>query len=1091
MTDYRDKPTAMNLLTRKHILRNIGDKTYARGESYFQRGHVLYTRLEDKGDDYTDIYGSVTGSGKNIYLQEITLNWEGGYCHIDGECSCPVSYNCKHVVAVCLQYEQDNKPAKVPDKDCLNWIDSFELESNLNKTISGKEYIVYLLKPIADKPGIFKVEVLVTRQLKSGGMGKGRKVNLSNVSQITFAPHYVQAIDTDIARLIASDSGFSGYGWEGQRLQGNLGYLGLIKMLNTGRCFWLETDTPLSLSQQSRQLSTIWQYDDNGVARLNLSIDSTGKLILTDPPMYLDIDKQIIGPLAKNSFTGGQLLQLLNLPAIPSELVTQFSQKLVEKIPDSQLPPPAVVTIEEINGFLPTPHLLLTTLGIDGRCFYSMQLQFDYKNYRLHHAGEEKYYQGKLNGNLVRIERNQSAEADAVQQIKTLGFTAKITPLENGLFFISYQANNIDENITRFNGFIKDVIPRLQQQGWHVDIDESFNLVFHEADHWHAEIEEESEHSDWFDLRFDIEINGRAIALFPLIIAVINNYNLETLPDTLSLPISDNEFVSINSAQIKPILQTLYELYDHENLLQNNSLRLSRFDVARLSELELLSTSNTQWRGGKTLRELGHKLKNFQGIKTVAVPSGLAANLRDYQQVGLNWLQFLKQHMFGGILADDMGLGKTVQTLAHILYEKEQGLAKKPSLIIAPTSLMSNWRRESNQFAPALKVLVLQGPNRHRLFSQIEENDIVLSTYPLVHRDQEKLLAHEYHILVLDEAQIVKNPKAKVSKAVRLIKAEQRLCLTGTPMENHLGELWSLFDFIMPGFLGDLKEFNSLFRTPIEKQGNNERRKQLVKRITPFMLRRTKLEVAKELPEKIEIVQTVLLQEKQAALYESIRISMEQKVRQAIADKGLARSHITILDALLKLRQVCCDPRLVPLSQAKKVNESAKLEWLIQVLPEMVEEGRRILLFSQFTTMLSLIERELEKNDISYTKLTGQTRNRDEAIDKFKSGNTSVFLISLKAGGVGLNLTEADTIIHYDPWWNPATENQATDRAHRIGQNKKVFVYKLITENSVEEKIIALQKNKQALAQGIYAGNLNKAGDQLSANDFQQLFTPL
>jgi SNF2 family DNA or RNA helicase len=326
---------------------------------------------------------------------------------------------------------------------------------------------------------------------------------------------------------------------------------------------------------------------------------------------------------------------------------------------------------------------------------------------------------------------------------------------------------------------------------------------------------------------------------------------------------------------------------------------------------------------------------------------------------------------------------------------------------------------------------------------------------------------------------------------VRRIKSRHRLCLTGTPMENHLGELWAQFDFLMPGFLGDNATFKRLYRTPIEMHGDHEQRLRLSRRVAPFMLRRTKQDVATELPPKTEMIRSVPLYPKQAALYESIRLTMEQKVRDAIAQKGLSRSHITILDALLKLRQTCCDPRTLSLKEAQKVKESAKLDLLMDILPEQLEEGRRILVFSQFTRMIALIENELNTAKISYAKLTGQTKKRDEAIDLFKSGAVNVFLISLKAGGVGLNLTEADTVIIYDPWWNPAAESQAADRAHRIGQDKPVFVYKLITENTVEEKIIAMQERKRALAEGIYKAGENEAALQLTADDLSALFEPL
>jgi len=438
-----------------------------------------------------------------------------------------------------------------------------------------------------------------------------------------------------------------------------------------------------------------------------------------------------------------------------------------------------------------------------------------------------------------------------------------------------------------------------------------------------------------------------------------------------------------------------------------------------------------------------------------------------------------------------MGLGKTVQTLAHLLLEKEAGRLDRPALIIAPTSLMGNWRREAQQFTPQLRVLVLHGPQRSAHFEAIGEHDLVITTYPLLPRDHQALAEQDYSFLILDEAQNIKNPKAKAAGVVRRLSAEHRLCLTGTPMENHLGELWAQFDFLLPGLLADETHFRRYWRIPIEAHGDRGRQARLARRLAPFMLRRRKQDVLEELPPKTEIIRSVPLHEDQAALYESIRLSMEKRVRQAIAAQGLARSHITILDALLKLRQTCCHPALLPLAAAGKVKHSAKLDLLMEMLPEQLEEGRRILLFSQFTSMLGLIELELRRRNIAYAKLTGQTRKREEVIERFRSGEVALFLISLKAGGVGLNLTEADTVILYDPWWNPAVETQAADRAHRIGQDKPVFVYKLITEETVEERILALQEKKQALAEGIYREGEAQQLESFTAEDLQALLAPL
>ncbi len=520
--------------------------------------------------------------------------------------------------------------------------------------------------------------------------------------------------------------------------------------------------------------------------------------------------------------------------------------------------------------------------------------------------------------------------------------------------------------------------------------------------------------------------------------------------------------------------------------MTDGHLRVGKLRAAELIDLD----DNTTWRGPDQLRELATKLKAFEGIAKKEPPTGLQATLRPYQEEGVSWLQFLREHDFGGILADDMGLGKTVQAIAHILAEKESGRATGPSLVIAPTSLMGNWRAEAAKFAPGLKVLVLHGGGRKERFEEIATHDLIVTTYALLPRDRETLEKHAFHLLILDEAQYIKNPRTQWAEIVRSLSAKHRLCMTGTPMENHLGELWSLMHFLSPGYLGSEKQFRRIYRDPIEKGGDQERRSALAKRIRPFIMRRRKEDVLTELPPKTEIVRNVELDGKQRDLYETIRLAMHERVRAEVESKGLSRSHIVILDALLKLRQVCCDPRLVKLERARQVKESAKLDLLKEMLPELIGEGRRVLLFSQFTGMLDLIEDAVTALKIPFVRLTGDTTDRDTPVQRFQNGEVPLFLISLKAGGTGLNLTAADTVIHYDPWWNPAVERQATDRAHRIGQDKSVFVYKLVTTGTVEEKILAMQERKKELVAGLL-GEGAQENLQLSKQDLDHLFDPL
>jgi SNF2 family DNA or RNA helicase len=642
--------------------------------------------------------------------------------------------------------------------------------------------------------------------------------------------------------------------------------------------------------------------------------------------------------------------------------------------------------------------------------------------------------------------------------------------------------------------FVTTVLPQLRAKGWQIEEEASFTFRIVTAGEWYTDAQPTSG-MEWFEAEVGVQVDGEKINLLPVLLAHIQKLpgrfeaaHLADLKDdaVVLMDLPDGRKLPFPVGRLKAMMGVLLELLDPEALGKNGRLRLSKLRAAELAG----SDASWRWLGGKELEALSRKLRDFKSIQAVPVPIGLKATLRGYQQEGLHWLQFLREYNLGGILADDMGLGKTIQALAHLLHEKESGRADRPSLVIAPTSLMTNWRQEAEKFAPALKVLVLHGLERKQHFEKIKDYDLIITSYPLLPKDAAILLKEQFHLVILDEAQYIKNPKTKYAQIVCQLQARHHVCLTGTPMENHLGELWSQFNFLLPGFLGNEARFRKVFRNPIERNGDAERRQVLARRVSPFMLRRRKEEVATELPAKTEIVQNVELTGAQRDLYETIRLAMHARVRAEVDKKGMSRAHIIILDALLKLRQVCCDPRLVKLTAARSVAQSAKLELLMDLLPEMLAEGRKVLLFSQFTSMLALIQLELAKKEIAHVILTGDTKDRATPVARFQRGEVPLFLISLKAGGTGLNLTAADTVIHYDPWWNPAVENQATDRAHRIGQTKSVFVYKLMTVGTVEEKILALQKKKRDLVEGLMDENRRETL-QLSNEDLQVLFAPL
>jgi hypothetical protein len=636
--------------------------------------------------------------------------------------------------------------------------------------------------------------------------------------------------------------------------------------------------------------------------------------------------------------------------------------------------------------------------------------------------------------------------------------------------------------------FLHTGVPQLRSAGWQIDVDPDVRDVVLDLSvdnaTWTARLD--SETGDWFDLDLGVQIAGEHVPLLPLIVDVLRTVRDGQLPQTdVTYATMGGRVFVLPMERIRSMLQTLVELLDEAHLDPLGRIALNR--LAAIHVAQQVESIETHGASAAAIATLAQHLHTGGGIPDLPAPSALRAELRHYQHEGFRWLQFLYEYRCGGILADDMGLGKSIQAIAHLLCLKQHHA--EPSLLVVPTSLVPNWIAEIKRFAPSLRVVTMHGAQRARLVAQLEEADVVITTYALLTRD-DIFLQREWNVCILDEAQAIKNPLSKVSRAARKLRARQRLCLTGTPMENHLGELWSLFDFVMPHALYDQRRFAKIFRTPIEQERSSERRDALARRIRPFVLRRTKAEVAMELPEKTEIVERVELAGDQRDLYESVRLAVNEEVRREIARLGIARSRIAVLDALLKLRQTCCDPRLVDLPSARRVRSSAKLEWLVGTLAQLADEGRKTLVFSQFTSMIDLIKPELARAGIPYVELVGSTVDRATPVRRFQAGEVPVFLISLRAGGTGLNLTAADTVIHYDPWWNPAVEGQATDRAHRIGQDKPVFVYKLIAAGTVEEKILDLQARKAQLADALFE-TADAATIHLRAEDLDELFAPL
>jgi SNF2 family DNA or RNA helicase len=485
-------------------------------------------------------------------------------------------------------------------------------------------------------------------------------------------------------------------------------------------------------------------------------------------------------------------------------------------------------------------------------------------------------------------------------------------------------------------------------------------------------------------------------------------------------------------------------------------------------------------------RELFQKLSNIDEIGSTKRPRNLKATLRPYQEAGLSWLKFIHDIGSGGVLADDMGLGKTVQTLALLLAVKQEEKHMR-ALIVAPTSVVTNWERELARFAPSLSVALWHGADRKDQIDEVKAAEVVITSYALLRRDEDFLAQLDLSYAILDEAQHIKNPMSATAAAAKRLRAKRRLALTGTPIENRLSEIWSIFDFVSPGLLGSLDKFEARFSRPIEA-GDYKTAQRLRAAIHPFILRRTKQEVAKDLPEKIEMDQICDLTGEQRALYLQVAREVRAQVLGEVERVGLAKSQLQILAGLTRLRQAACDPRLLGLPREFGDDDSGKLVAVRELIANAVEGGHKVLVFSQFVMMLRLIEKAMKEDGVAYEYLDGSTKDRAERVDRFQNDpSVPVFLISLKAGGTGLNLTAADTVIHFDPWWNPAVEQQATDRAHRIGQTKVVTAYRLIAEGTIEEKILLLKDKKRQLVASVLSEDAGGA-KKLTKADLEELF---
>jgi superfamily II DNA or RNA helicase len=1080
-----------------------------RGLNYAARGHVI--EVESLDPEGLHLLGAVQGSEPEPYECEVRLLQREGSHVLVSSCTCPMAAACKHVVAVLAAADGVGSPAPglrlAPEgEDWPAWLQAWQQPDPPLRALSAEpgQLALMLRATTWGNPAKLLAAMVSLREGKRGGL-----VDPRNLHEGGHEPQPAPAGGWPEPDLLALSLLL-------QRQHERVGSLhltaihthalesALLHLLQRYPAFWERASKPLTPGE-SRRLAFAWRDEADGSQRLAPGVEGApeAQLLIGDGLWYVDL---AAGRIGRVSDSPRRLAQIARAPRVAPEASGKLRERLGKALGEAGLPLPA--ERRPPRRIEAKPRLVLRLEGQPslpprrGRGKPEpvrvgvASVAFEYQGFRVEHQGPpmQRLLQ---DGEAVEVVRDRAAEL-ALQQKLSRRYLLPAVELP---WSFSYRFDHLDDSHRlllpkgerwplppeRWTPLLRE----LMAEGALLEFGKDFPRPLREIAVSELQAEVSESGPAWFDLALGVDIEGERIDLLPVLRQVLADPAFplhkpkgERKDASWRVALDQERALRLPLDKLRALVAPLLELLGSE---REGSLRLHRTQAATVAALD---ASGLRWRGDEALRQrMGELLRRPDTAKP---PRGLVATLRPYQLQGLAWLNFLAEAGLGGVLADDMGLGKTVQVLAHLLAEKKRLGKAFRCLVVAPTSLMGNWQDEAARFAPSLKVLLLHGADRADRFDAIARHDVVLTTYPLLPRDRERLIEQRFSLLVLDEAQAVKNARSQAAQVVRELQAERRLAMTGTPLENHLGELWAQFDAVEPGLLGSEREFNRLYRTPIEKQGDGERQARLNRRIAPLLLRRRKDEVLAELPPKTESVRHLELEGAQRALYESLRLAQHERVREAIAARGLAQSGIVVLDALLKLRQVCCDPRLVKLPQAAEVGESSKLEAALELLDGLLDEGRRVLLFSQFASMLDLLGEALSARGQDFLRLTGDTPGGERAdlVRRFQAGEVPLFLISLKAGGTGLNLTAADTVIHYDPWWNPAVEAQATDRAHRIGQERPVFVYKLICRGTVEEKIQALQTRKAALAQAVLEGGSSQrlAFDE---TDLAELFAPL
>ena len=1040
----------------KELRERVPEIIFKQGLDYYKQGRVKITNR-----DHTAVIASVQGT--NLYIVRLSADTS----FFESVCTCPHNSICKHAVAAALAVIEDH----VRDSELAvntNWREYFEkqiaiqrVNSEFSQEVRWK--LIYVMHVLENYWNLKPIKVYMKKdgtygRLQEPSYSELSKQNVFNTSSDLIVISYLERLQSQQSntyyrgRLEASyllfglDAGEifnllrnseihlkNEDGSIGQRIRYGKKPWHLVFRLeenNTHYSFhpyFMRDHEQIRLDRHTKVLTTrpIWFYKDGELHTANFPFEYSYVKSFSEEEMKISFAKDEYQVFISDFLAKLPIFPYLEFPeGIAVQELTEVTGKRIY--------------LEEMD------EQLVVSLSI---LYNNVEVSFNQNN-------EQFLHYDKKNNQIIRIRRRRDVE----EKIRDEIVVSNIIEDTPGLFYANYEAA-LD--------WLFDGLPRLVQNQFEVMGEES--LVRFRVRRCNPTIRTSfSSEIDWFDLHLDVDYDGVSLTLAELKKALQKQ----------------KKYVRLRDSSIARLPEKLIQKFQYLiefGQTNENSIRLRDH---HLSFVDRLLSEADQKKYDDISQDKLKKLDGFTKIKNYALPKNLKGELRDYQRAGYNWLNFLKEFSFGGVLADDMGLGKTVQALA--LVQNEINKNNIPILIVAPTSVLFNWQREIEKFTPGIDYILHYGTKRTRDIRRLRKKPLILTTYGHLRRDIAFLAEIEFHYVVLDESQNIKNPQSDTAQAARNLLVKNRLALTGTPIENNTMELWSQFSFLSPGLLGNQNFFKENFMRPIEKEQNNDVASTLKRLIFPYILRRTKEEVVKELPPKVENIIFSPMSEAQQKIYDQVRDTYRNTIVSEIESKGLDKTKMRILEGLTKLRQVSCHPLLI---DSTFQDEAGKFEALKLMIDEIISENHKVLVFSQFVRMLTIVREYLEEQAIDYAYLDGSTKNRAAVVDKFQDEkDVRIFLISLKAGGFGLNLTAADYVIHYDPWWNPAVEMQASDRAHRIGQTKIVFTYKLIAKDSVEEKILALQQQKKELVKQIITteGGFFKS---LSRGDILNMFT--